>query len=226
MKYPNAAKGVKRIFTAEILKLIGTISGIVGITIVVIGLITAEATGESKAGITAFVLTLGAGAIPLLAWAVLLLIAFIMRLVGIINARHDEDSFKSSLVCLILDLVSAAVSGVFLSLNNTLVASLLYSFSQLMGLFVTLFIISGIIKLADKLNRGDVSAKGSNVLKLICVIVGLSLLLNIVSSILIGNPVIMYVALILFAAAMVLCIVQYIMFLSFLAKAKKMLAES
>lgn len=226
MKYPNAAKGVKRIFTAEILKLVGTIFGVIGLTIVAIGLMTAKVTNGSDAGIVTLVVSLGIGALPLIAWFVLRLIGFILRLVGIINAKQDEDSFKSSLVCLILEMVSVVVSGVFLGINSTVVASVLYSFAELMGLFVTLFIISGIIKLADKLNRGDVSAKGSNLLKLICVIVGLSLLLNIISSILIGNPAIMFIALILFGAALILCAIQYIMFLSFLAKAKKMLAES
>ena len=152
MKYPNAAKGVKRIFTAEILKLVGTICGVIGLTIVAIGLMTAKVTNGSDAGIVTLVVSLGIGALPLIAWFVLRLIGFILRLVGIINAKRDEDSFKSSLVCLILEMVSVVVSGVFLGINSTVVASVLYSFAELMGLFVTLFIISGIIKLADKLN--------------------------------------------------------------------------
>ena len=226
MKYPNAAKGVKRIFTAEILKLIGTICGVIGLIFVAVGLAAAETAGTSDAGVTALVGSSLIGAVPLLGWLVLMIIAFIMRLVGIINARHDEESFKASLTCLILEIIFAVVSGIFLGVNIPVVSSVFYSIAQLMGLFVTLFIISGVIKLADKLNRGDVSSKGSNILKLICVIIGLSLLLNIVSSILVGSAAISVIALILYAVAMVLCIVQYIMFLSFLSKAKKMLAES
>lgn len=225
MRFPNAAKGVKRIFTAEILKLIGTICAVIGLLIVAIGAAAAGATNGSDAGLAAFVGSAAGGLVLFAVYAILVTIAFFMHLVGIINARHDEDSFKSALACLIIGLVAMILSGVFFSINAT-VASLFYTFGNLMSLFVTIFIISGIIKLADKMNRGDVSTKGTNVLKLIIVITGLSLILSIVSSIMINNTAVIVTALILFVVALVLCIVEYIMFLSFLANAKKMLAES
>ena len=215
---------MKKIFTAEILKLIGTLCGIIGIAIVAAGVAAAGITGKTDAGMAALAGGTVGGMLFVVAYLVLVTIAFILHLVGIINARHDEDSFKSALICLILNLVSMFCFGIFTNINTT-VASLFYSFGNLMHVFVTLFIISGIIKMADKLNRGDISAKGSNILKIIVVIAALSLLISIVSSFIMSSAA-MVTALILMAVALVLCIVQYIMFLSFLAKAKKMLAES
>lgn len=225
MRFPNAAKGVKRIFTAQILQLIGSICGVIGLLIVVGGLAAAGITKGSDAGIAALVGGSIGGVMLIIAYIVLVIIAFIMQLVGIINARHDEDSFKSALICLIIEIIAPVIGGFFMNTNAT-VTSLFTTFGNLMGLFVTIFIISGIIKLADQLNRGDVSTKGSNILKIIIVIAGLSLILSIVSSFMLTNIAIMVTAMILLAVALVLSVVQYIMFLTLLAKAKKMLLES
>lgn len=224
MRFPNAAKGVKKLFTAEILNLIGTLCGIIGLGIIAVGIAAAGVNGQTDAGMAALVGGAAGGMIFVIAYVVLVTIAFILHLVGIINARHDEESFKSALICLILNLVAMVCSGIFTSINTT-VASLFYTFGNLMNLFVTLFIISGIIKLADQLNRGDVSAKGSNILKIIVVIAALGLVISIVSSFIMSTAA-MVTAMILMAVALILSVVQYIMFLTFLAKAKKMLAES
>lgn len=225
MRFPNAARGVKKIFTAEILKLIGYICAIIAVLIVAVSAAAAGAAQGSDIGIATFIGGAAGGVVLLLACIVLCIIAFILHLVGIINARHDEESFKSALICLIIELVAPILSGFFVNINST-VASLFYTFSQLMGLFVTIFIISGCIKLADKMNRGDISTKGTNILKIIIVVTGLSLIISIVSSFMLVNVAMLVTALILLAVAMVLSLVQYVMFLSFLSQTKKMLAES
>ena len=234
MRFPNAAKGVKRIFTAELIKLFGSLCGIAGIVIIAIGVVETVLSSEikvndAKALVEAIIAdafgTFLGGLILIVAWVVLSIVAFVLHLVGIINAKNDEISFKSALTCLIIELIAPVIAGIFVNVNSV-VSSLFYTFAHLMGLFVTLFIISGCIKLADKLNRGDVSAKGSNVLKLIFVIAALSLVLNVVSTVMMTGTAVFVTAMILFAAALVLIVIQYIMFLSFLSKAKKMLAES
>ena len=225
MRFPNAAKGVKRIFTAQILQLIGTICAVIGGLIFISGGATALLTKGSNAGASAALGQMGIALIFFIGYGVLALIAFIMQLVGIINAKNDEDSFKSALVCLIIGIVVPIIGGFFVR-SAPVVTSLCASLGNLMTLFVTIFIISGIIKLADQLNRGDVSTKGSNILKIIIVIAGLSLILSIVSSFMLTNTAIAVTALILLAVAMVLSVVQYIMFLTLLAKAKNMLVES
>ena len=222
MRFPNAAKGVKRIFTAQILQLIGTVCAVIGGLIFISGGATALLTKGSNAGAAAALGQMGIALIFFIGYGVLALIAFIMQLVGIINAKNDEDSFKSALVCLIV----VPIIGGFFVRSAPVVTSLCASVGNLMTLFVTIFIISGIIKLADQLNRGDVSTKGSNILKIIIVIAGLSLILSIVSSFMLTNTAIAVTALILLAVAMVLSVVQYIMFLTLLAKAKNMLVES
>ena len=224
MRFPNAAKGVKNIFTAQILQLIGAICEIIGFIILVGGLMAADATKGSNAGVAALLGGSMGSMLLLAAYSILSLIAFIMQIVGIVNAKKDEESFKSALICLIIGIVATIIGGLFMRLSRVVFA-LFMSVGSLMGAFVIIFIISGCIKLADQLNIGDVSTKGSNILKMIVVIAGLSVILSIVSSFMMANVAIMVTAMILAVVSVVLSIVQYIMFLTFLSQSKKMLNE-
>ena len=224
MRFPNAAKGVKNIFTAQILQLIGSICEIIGLVIVISGGATAILSKGSDAGLVAALSQMAGASIFLIAFSVLALIAFIMQIVGIVNAKKDEESFKSALICLIIGIIAPIVGALFARVSPVIM-SLCSSVGNLMGLFVTIFIITGIIKLADQLNNGEVSTKGSNILKIIIVIAGLSLILSIVSSFMLTNPAILVIAMILLAISLVLSLIQYIMFLTLLSQAKKMLNE-
>ena len=218
MRFPNAAKGVKKIFTAEILALIAAIVSVIAIIMAVVTLAGAEADSDA--------VTLGAGlgmAVFIIGASVLFIIAFIMQIVGVSNASLDEDSFKTAMICLLIGIGASIVGGIFSS--NATVQSITQLVTRLMGLFVTIFIISGIIKLADKLNDGVVSTKGSNLLKLITVIYALALIADLIVLIL-GGYTASVVAGVIAIVAMILDIVKYIMYLSYLAKAKKMLAEN
>lgn len=229
MRFPNAAKGVKKIFTAEILNLLSTFFLVVTVALIVIGVAGAAGTAgdagieNSQAAMEVLGGSILIAGIFALVWFVLAFIAFIMNLVGIINASHDEQNFKSALIFLIVGIVTAILAGIFY--NNGTVSSLLYSLHSLLNLFVYIFVIAGVVKLADQMNRGDVSARGTNVLKLIIVINVLALIASLISTFM-GGPVASVTAGVLLLVGIVLGIVQYIMYLTFLAKAKKMLAEN
>ncbi len=220
MRFPNAAKGLKKIFTAEILNLIGAILMVIMAGVLVGSLVA------GKIGNTVSVSIMGGGLVGVgvlfIAAMVLGIIAFIMNLVGVINANHDESNFKSALIFLIISIIASVLAGVFTS--NGMVSSLMRSLSTLMSLFVTIFVISGSIKLADQLNRGDVSTSGTNVLKMIIVVKVIELIVSLIVSFM-GGMVASVVACILFLASVILNIIQYFMYLSFLNKAKKMLNE-
>ncbi|MBQ3285662.1 MAG: hypothetical protein IJH40_08485 [Ruminococcus sp.] len=228
MRFPDAAKGVKRIFSAEILNLLAKIFLTVAAVIIAVSMLGAAGTaGDAGIANSEDAMAVMGGGILIagifaLAWLVLALIGFIMNIVGIVNASHDEVSFKSALLFLIIGIFSAGLAGIFY--NNPTLSSLLYSLYSLLTLFVYIFVIVGIVKMADQMNRGDVSARGSNVLKLVIVINILALIASLIASIM-GGVTASVVASVLFVVALVLNIVQYFMYLSFLSKAKKMLAE-
>ena len=219
MRFPNAASGVKKIFTAEILALISEILLLFAGVLVVIALGAAQnnANDSLALGTLAGFAIFGFGA------TVIAVIAFILKIVGISQASKDENSFKTAIICLIIGIVGSLVYSIFQTSSPT-VASIGNLIYQLMNLFVTIFVISGIIKLADQLNDGVVSAKGSTLLKLITVIYALTIIANIIVLIL-GGYSVSIVAAIIYLIALILTVVQYFMYLAYLSNAKKMLAE-
>jgi len=220
MRFPNAASGVKKIFTAEILALISEILLIIAGFMVVVALAATNTNGNESLALG----TLAGFAIFGFGASVIAIIAFILKIVGISQASKDENSFKTAIICLIIGIVGSLVYSIFQTSSPT-VASIGNLIYQLMNLFVTIFVISGIIKLADQLNDGVVSAKGSTLLKLITVIYALTIIANIIVLIL-GGYAVSIVAAIIYLIALILTVVQYIMYLVYLANAKKMLAEN
>lgn len=217
MKFPNAAKGVKRIFTAEILKLIAAVLSIIGIVMMLVTLAAAKANSEGGT------IAAGVGTVALLsAAAVISLIGAIMALVGIINASKDESAFKAALITIIVSLCAAVIAGIF-STNST-VQSICQIIQNLMAIFVTVFVIKGVTNLAIKVGDENVAQQGKSLLTIIVAIYALSLVANILV-LLFGGMFASVTGGILAVIALVLNVIGYIVYLSLLSKGKNMLAE-
>ena len=210
MKFPNAFSGVKKIFTSEILSIIGAAAMLIA---AIASLITLGAANDASGAIAG----LGISAILLVAGGIVALIAYILLIVGVSKAMKDEPAFKVSLIFIIV----AAVSTIVVSFvgDTTAFGSILKIVTDVANLCVTLFIIQGIRNLADKMNNGEVSAKGQKIFMLITCIYVIILIAQIVA--LFSAAIAGVIAII----AYVLSIIQYIVFLTYLAQAKKMLAE-
>ena len=207
MKFQNAATGVKRIFTAEILKLIAAIVTVVGIVMTIVTV--AAANANSQGGTIA-------------AASVLALIGGIMALVGIINASKDEGAFKTALILIIISLIAAVVAGIFY--QNATVQSICQIVQNLMSIFVTVFVIKGITNLAVKIGNDEVAKQGKSLLTIIVVFYALSLIANILVLVF-GGMFASVLGGVLAVVALVLNIIAYIVYLSLLSKGKNMLAE-
>lgn len=252
MKFPFAAKGVKKIFSAEILKLIAIICAVACVVafVFVIAAYVAQVdieTGKIISGTEDELLTkIGISAIAFFIFGaaalVLIIIAFIIKLVGMSQAARDEGTFRGAIVCVLIEVVAIIVSGFFVkgsfagvdyqSLDTNAITAMTSSMSfywmilSLANLLITIFIITGIIRLADQLNNGEVGSKGNNVLKIIIVVNLLSIIASVVAMIFGSNPVTAIICLILIISALVLQIIQYFMYLSLLSNGKKMLERS
>lgn len=233
MKFPNAAKGIKKIFSAEILHLIGAILMIIAASFAVVGLSTAaidvnslpntqnisELFTGANGTAAATLIMIGIGLVGIA--FILYFIAFILNLVGYINARHDGNEFMTALVFLLISIVFSAVYG-FTIYNS--IGGVMYSLATLCQTIATIFVIAGVVKLADRLNRGDVGSMGSNILKLLITIEVIAFVVSLITTFM-GGAVASVTAAILLLVAFILSFIKYIMYLIFLAKAKQMLAE-
>lgn len=223
MSFPNAAKGVKRIFTAEILKLFAYICLIIGvITTAILYLSDGNETFNSAAAVSLGALVVSV--IMAITYVVLMVTSFIMNLVGYINARNDNENFKTALVFLSVGIVFSVVQ-VFLV--NKGIGSIMYSLSTLSETLATIFVIAGVMQIAFQLGREDISKKGATVLKLIIAVECITFVLSFFSTFFRSEAnSFSSTSVLLLGASILINFIKYILYLLFLSKSKRMLAEN
>ena len=222
MKFPNAYQGVKKIFTAEILSLIGAACMIIFAVFGVVALAgMAAASGDTA-------LTGGIGlAVFGLAGGILSLIGLLFLMIGTKRAAQDEPIFNQAymyiLCSLILTLASIIISSIWLygtwDTMSTTVANIL-------AMIATIFIINGVQNLAKQLNRPDMVATGNTYMILLIVVYAVQIIVRILPVFFGANAATSRVVGILSLAAEIVSLIVYILYLVFLGKAKKMLAEN
>lgn len=216
MKFTNAYQGVKKIFAAEILSLISSICATVMLALPVVPLITAA--NNSQGGTVA---SLGGFAVLAIATMVLAIIAFIFKLIGVNKASKDEPAFKIAFYMILAGIVVSVLTGIFSS--NSTVSSIMSAIGEIVNLAVTVYIIQGIKNLAQRLGDDKMVKSGDTLFKYIIAIYILVIIAQIVIMIL-QNGAAVVVALVIIVISGILEIIQYILYIRYLAKAKKMLA--
>ena len=206
MKYPNAANGVKKIFTAEILTLIAGLCSFVGAVLMLVALISGTSAAEtsSDAAAASAIIT-GVVSTPfIIAAAVLGIIAFILNIVGIGKASKDEPAFKIAFYAVFANIVIAVISAIFS--GNSFVVSLMQTLSSVA-------------------TDHEMDDKGRTLFMIILVVLLIEFAASMTATIFhafAGSVV----AAVLLLIATVLSLIQYILYLSYLAKAKKMLESN
>ena len=210
MRFPNAHEGVKKIFTAEILMLIVTLG-----TLIVNGLAMSQNRPDGL---------IAAAAIILVAAGVISIIAFIMNLLGIIQARKDESKFTYALYAVIGGIVASLVQSAFP--NNGIVVDAANTVSSICSALATYFVIDAILSLAEQLGNADMIAKGKRARIIVITLWLIVVILQLVGTIFgAGNETLLLIESVLLVAAGVLSILLYFVYLSYLSKARTMLGQ-
>ncbi|MBR3242281.1 MAG: hypothetical protein IKF90_06215 [Parasporobacterium sp.] len=220
MTFTNAYKGTKKLFVAGILSLAGSVCvllsivpGILGISAVFSGSIGGFFTG----GFAALLL--------LLAGLLLPVIAYILKMVGLAQARYDEPEFYQGFLFATLALIFIVLDIVFSALNigNAVTQGIIQTVYGTLDVVVAVYVISGIRNLARKLEDYKMAQNGSTLARYITIFYAAGLFATLIS-VLFGSDLIMeLLAGILSFIISILNLVVYIIFLVYLGKAKKML---
>ena len=210
MRFPNAYSGVKKIFTAEIIMLLVSIAGVAAS-----GLNLSD-TGDST--------ILGMVAVALIAAGLLSVIAFILNLVGIVQARKDEAKFTNALWAVIGGIVMSCVQAAFA--DNAAVVDAAQTVASICSALATFFVIDGILSLAEQMRNKDMVAKGKRakviLITLWVVVIALQLVGTIFGA---ANDTLLLIESVLLVAAGVLSVIAYLVYLAYLSKARVMLAQ-
>ncbi|MBR0512814.1 MAG: hypothetical protein IJK06_01025 [Clostridia bacterium] len=216
MKFPNAFRGIKKIWLAELLMLLFVAASIISVVVAVTNssLVDEKVVLNSSAETTVGLLVIVTG--------LLVLVAFVLNLVGLINARTDDSAFRIALLVTLLG-IAASVVQVIWSKNQGLV-KWMDTLTTIFSMFATYYVLTGIANLAEKLSDSATKALALKSRTLVegtfCATAIFKLIINIFK---IQETSTIY--LIISIVALVLELVSYILYLRALSKGKKMLAQ-
>ena len=205
MQFPNALSGVKKIFLAEIISLAATALGLV-----VSAIFAAENSTVNEA-------------IAILSIAVMVvsLIAFIIKLIGLNEARKDEVGFSKAFFIVFAGIIVSVIGSFFA--EGSLGGDLFKTLGNICEFLITFFIIGGIMNLAEKLNDAEMIAKGKKILAMVITAWAIAIVAGLVGTLLGGSDTALAIAGVLIIISAVVEVVAYVIYLIYLAKAKKML---
>ena len=164
MRFPNAAKGIGKIYLGEILELIGVVLLGIGAAAALVGMRSEGAVTEDvSVGIAMGTLIT---AIPGL---ILPLIAEVLILLGLMDASKDEPTnLRTAFLCALGTIVVSLVGSILHSITgNGLLSSFTTLITNLLDIFATIFTIAGISNLMQRMRRPDIASKGNRLLWLL-----------------------------------------------------------
>ena len=216
MRFPNAYRGVKKIWLAEMLMLL---AAIVGIVIVIVAAMNGSMVGEDiviNEGVKTPIAVLG------IVTAVIALVAFILNLIGLINANNDDSAFRIALLVTILGVVASAISAIWS--NNETLNKWMDTAITICSMFASYYVLTGIANLAEKMSDAATKALALKSRTLVegsfCATALFKLIISIFK---IQNG--STISTILAVVALLLELVSYILYLRALNKGKQMLAK-
>ena len=219
MTFPNAANGVKKLFVGEILALIAALAA--GCSIIFSKPVV---SGEEIVDFAAKGNEITIVAILLSVSGIIALIACILQLVGIAKAAKDEEAFKGALYMILCSVV-VAIAGAALAYlfpNSNIISNIGTVVSNLLEIIITFLVIGGIANLGAKLSDTALQEKAGKLLGIIVTVIVLRFIANVVL-LLFKENIAEVVVTILGVVVVILSLVQYIMYLSLLSKAKNTL---
>lgn len=143
MRFPNACKGLKKIFYAELISLIALVP--FAVSMVLIQFLPEEINENNAEMLPAEVVITILSLVSL----VLMIVAYVLNIIGYVNASKDNESFKKAMLLTIAGLVLTVVSGIMENVNaSPILTNTFDSMEQILDLLITLTTISGIVTLS------------------------------------------------------------------------------
>ena len=215
MQFPNALEGVKKIYKAEIIALIG---GIVSVLAAILSLtgVAVVASGED-AGILGI---LGGGALIIVA-SVLAIITFIINIIGLNKAKADEDDFKFALYAALMGVVISVLLG-FASSSKAL-SSLGSTVSTICSFLSTYYVCTAVANLAGRLSDAEMNARALSARRMLMIVYIAGIVMGLIANIIYwvsDSQTIVIVASVLVLVAAILDVISYILYLKMLGRAK------
>ncbi len=150
--------------------------------------------------------------------AILFIISFVLKIVGINRAARDEGAFKNALIAVVVGIAASILVG--LTKNDTFMHGLGSTVNDVCNFLVSYLVCRGIVNLANRLGDEEIAARGQKVMKLLTIVWAIAIVIRILSAILGGGNALNIV---LTIVSGVCAIVAYVLYLKLLSRARPML---
>ena len=170
MKFPNAYKGVKKLYIAEILALVAAVLSIVA------AIMTALLNANPDLPLKGAIIGIGFGVLALA------LVCFILQIVGLYQAGKDEGSFRLAFFIVIFNIVLTLVSSIIGSINSgaAIASNVMQMISDIASVVVIFFILSGLGVLANRLGDERMERNATRLMWFVIILLAASLLLQFI----------------------------------------------
>ncbi len=213
MKYPNAYSGMTKIYISEIIALIASIIMVICSVFLMACYNDPDLIVETWIFSAAVLVVLG-----------VFVFSYILQIIGIVRATKDEPAFRVSLIAIIAALVITVLECIFFE-GNDVITFILEIASDVAQFFLVHYIIHGIMHISEHLGRDDISKKGKRIFTVIYIAIGFEIIVRIFEMIF-GKELGEQLSMPFGIVANILKVVEYILFLSYIVKAKKLLKEN
>lgn len=143
MRFPNACKGLKKTFFAELISLIALVP--YAVSLVLIQFLPEEIDKNNAEMLPAEVVVTILSILSL----VMMTVAYVLNVIGYVTASKDNESFKKAMLLTIAGMVLTVVSGIMENANgNPILTNTFDSMENILDLLITLMTISGIVTLS------------------------------------------------------------------------------
>ena len=223
MTFPNAYRGVKKLFLAEIFTIVA------GFVFFASTLVTAIVTNNPEATTEDLVKNIGY-VIPVLCAGVLTLVAAVINIIGLVQASKDEAYFSFALFAVIAGVVVTILRTVLSNwsafADGTLVYTVLETLGSVFEILVTIFVVYGVIMLSGRLGKISGVFAGKRVLNIIVAVYVLIFIMKVLEMIFGKGSAVTQIESILSIVVSVLSITGYVLYLILLGQATKMLKNN
>ena len=215
MTLPNAYKGVKKLFIAEILQIAAIVLLLIGLVAYGVAAMDYEAFGKLTRGMTGVAI----GSLISICGALLLpFIAFILTLVGLNQASKDEhDYMRKAFLCTIWALILAVIASCLQGLQVLVgLAGFLRIVCRILEICMIVFSIMGVSEVTQNISRQDVADMGPKIITIAVIAIVAATIASLLGSVVGGIAA---------TIAYILMLVAYITYFVFLARATSALAK-
>ena len=229
MKFPNTFKGIKKIWIAEMLMLLAAVLSIVLLFVIANNSAVIEDVAVVEdAVVVEDTLLVNTEAIKTptailgISASVLMIVAFLLNLIGIINCRKDDSNFVNALIATLLGVVCGVVNAIW-GESNPRLGNWMEFVMVMESCYASYYVLTGVSKLSeaypDEATKKLVDKSRNWLLGSFCLSAILKLIVDIFN-IQDGTP-----KTIMAIVAVLAEIISYVIYLMALNKSKKMLAK-